>query len=93
MVLFIEASVAPATSSNNKTYSCMTDTDAEIVCDITGQTIKKQWSDSDNSKCIDQLDLKGFASYNDDFLDQFQILWNIGVSPFPPNILAQSFKQ
>ena len=92
VVLFIEAGVAPATSSNNKTHSCVTDMDAEIVCDITCQTIKKQWSDSDNSMCIDQVDLKGFATYNDDFLDQYQILWNVGVSPFPPNLLAQSFK-
>jgi len=92
VVLFIEAGFVPTSSSNNKTHGCVRDTDAEIVFDITGQTIKKQWSDSDDSICIDQADLKGFETYTDDFLDQFQILWNVGVSPFPPNLLAQSFK-
>ena len=92
VVLFIEGGVAQTSSSNNKTRGCVTDMNAEIFYDITGQTIKKQWSDSDVSISIDQVDLKGFASYTDDFLDQYQILWNVGVSPFPPNLLAQSFK-
>ena len=30
--------------------------------------------------------------YPDDFLDQFQIIWNKGIAVGPPDLLAQSFK-
>ena len=32
------------------------------------------------------------APYPDDFLDQFQIIWNGGIAVSPPDLLAQSFK-
>jgi hypothetical protein len=32
------------------------------------------------------------APYTDDFLDQFQIIWNKGIAVGPPDLLAQSFK-
>jgi len=32
------------------------------------------------------------APYPEDFLDQFQIIWNKGIAVGPPDLLAQSFK-